>query len=339
MVSERSYNYPAKNAVRRCWMQFLPVDLSHSNDFGLYLPSHENLEQSGYLEKGLIGSRLIGAEHSQKKFLSVQRQAPGVWMVNGSIKEAVEFCKKSQFPRLRFANLDLDGNLHTFIEEILALARIFPSTRGSYLSITSYAARDQGALVQGIVNSCKFYSGLPSISSFVTQYGRMLGRYDHLLQLIPRHEATSHSHFQRELELLWWIVLMLSVIEPVVSEESSVFDHSYITHLDSLLVDLTNKVTADIDLLPDLDRLVFIANRELRSVLQNRRVHWWVQDLQRLAYWSSNRQPMRTWNFQIVAVDSDQVETAQSLLEQVWQLACHTPLLYVDPAGDRVTIG
>lgn len=336
---ERTYAYPAKDVVRGAWMRFLPSDFSHPNDYGLYLPAEENLELPGYLEKGMEPRRLIGAEHDSLRLSRLRENAGGIRVVPGSILEAIYLCEAESLPRLRFANLDFDGNLHTFVEELLALARVFPSMRGSYLSVTSYAARDRGALIQGVVNACKFYSGLPSTSAFTVHYGRMIGRYEHLLRLIPHAESSAHAHFQRELELLWWIVLMLSVIEPFTDGTISVFDQLFIDQLDELLGELTDQVQEHLARASSVDQMVFVANRGLRELLASRRVSWWVNDLQRLAYWSSNRQPMRTWNFRIVRTDRNQKETAQSLLEQVWSLASRTPLVYVDAEGEQVLIG
>lgn len=337
-MTERSYDYPAKNTVREEWMRFLPPDLSHPNDHGLYLPGVENLELPGYLGKGIAAARLIGAEHDPALMGAVAAQGGGITVIRGSLIEAIHHVEWSGLPRLRFANLDFDGSQHTFVEELLALARVFPSCRGSYLGITSYAARDRGALVQGIVNACKFYSGLPSGEMFVASYGRMLRRYEHLLRLIPNREASAHAHFQRELGLLWWIVLMLCVIEPQEEGGASVFDQRFIDELEETLQGLTQDVTREVGNGDGIDRVIFVANRELWRVLASRRVCWWVNDLRRLAYWSRNRQPMRTWYFRIVPTAARQRETAQTLLAQVWELASRAPLVYVDPDGEQVVI-
>lgn len=335
---ERTYDYPAKNTVREEWMRFLPPDLSHPNDFGLYLPGCENLEINGYLNKGMSARRLIGAEHDPSVIERVITNSGGIRLIRGSLLDAIHDCEWNNLPRLRFANLDFDGNQHTFLEEILALARIFPSIRGSYLGVTSYAARDKGALVQGIVNGCKFYSGLPTSSTFAHEYGHMLRRYEHLLHLIPRSEQGAHAHVQRELGLMWWIVLMLSVIDPLEGSRVSVFDQRFIDALEWTLGDLTGSVQAQLQDGNGTDRMIFLANRDLRNVLASRSVSWWVNDLRRLAYWSLNRQPMRTWYFRIVPVSPGQVETAQALLEQIWVLASRAPLVYVDSDGEQVVI-
>lgn len=337
-MTERSYDYPAKNAVREEWMCFLPLDLSHPNDFGLYLPGPENLELPGYLQRGMAVTRLIGAEHDPTVVGRVIANSGWIQLVRGSLLDAVHHCEWHELPRLRFANLDFDGNQHTFLEEMLGLARVFPSIRGSYLGVTSYAARDKGALVQGVVNACKFYSGLTSSSMFSHEYGHMLRRYKHLLRLIPNSEASVHAHVQRELGLLWWIVLMLAVIDPLEGTRLSVFDQGFIDRLDETLRELTSQVETDLSDGNGTERVIFLANRELRDVLSGRRVSWWVNDLRRLAYWSLNRQPMRTWYFRIVPLAQGQEETAQSLLEQMWTLASRAPLIYVDPDGEHVVI-
>jgi hypothetical protein len=337
-VMERSYDYPAKNTVREEWMRFLPSDLSHPNDYGLYLPGSENLELDGYLRRGMLITRLLGAEHDSSVMPQVIANSGGIRLIRGSLLDAIHHCEWYDLPRLRFANLDFDGNQHTFLEEILALARIFPSVRGSYLGVTSYAARDRGALVQGVVNACKFYSGLPASSAFSQQYGRMLRRYEHLLRLIPNSEASAHAHVQRELGLLWWIVLMLAVIDPLEGSRQSVFDQRFIDQLDEMLGELSHQVETELADGNGTERVVFLANRGLRDVLAARRVSWWVNDLRRLAYWSLNRQPMRTWYFRIVPLAPRQQETAQSLLEQLWTLASRAPLVYVDSDGEQVVI-
>lgn len=318
-------------------MRFLPDDLHHPNDTGLYLPSVENLEFDGYRKKGMRSHRLVGAEHDSSRFALANQNAQGIQLVPGSLCDAIELIERNKMPRLRFANLDFDGNQHTFTEELLALARVFPSSRGSYLAVTSYAARDKGALIQGIINACKFYSGLPSTSAFTMQYGHIIKRYELLLRLIPNGESTAHAHFQRELGLLWWIVLMLAVIDPPQIGMISVFDQSFIDKLDVILVNLTHKAEERLADTGGMADIIFVAERELRDVLAQRTVHYWVTDMRRYAYWSDNRQPMRTWFFRIAPLE-DKQETAQDLLEQVWNFASRFPLTYIDSEGNRVTI-
>lgn len=336
-MAERSYAYPAKETVRGEWMRFLPADLSTPQDHGLYLPGPENLELPGYLAKGMEPSRLVGAEHDPSRYAVIAKARSGIRLVNGSLLDAIYWCEGEGIPRLRVVNLDFDGNQHTFTEELLALSRVFPNRRGSYLGVTSYAARDHTALVQGVVNACKFYSGLPNGEAFVSGYGRMISRFSMLGQIFLRGESSEHAHVQRELGLLWWIVLMLAVIEPEEQAGPNVFDQTFVNELDAVLKGLTQEVEQDVAT-KALDRVVFIAKRALRDVLAERRVCWWVNDLRRLAYWSENHQPMRTWYFRIVPTAVRQQETAQTLLEQVWELSSRTPLIYVDEHGECNTI-
>lgn len=336
-VTERTYDYPAKNEVREAWMRFLPEFLQHPNDCGLYLPSVENLEFDGYCRKGIKPHRLIGAEHDSLRFDEARKNSQGIQLVHGNLLDAFNLIESSRLPRLRFANLDFDGNQHTFTEELMALARVFPSSRGSYLAVTSYAARDKSALVQGIINACKFYSGLPSTSVFTTQYGQILKRFELLTRLIPYGESTAHAHFQRELGLLWWIVLMLCVIDPPESGTISVFDQRFIDDLDAVLVELTREVEAKLSETGNMAEILFVARRELRDIMSKRTIHYWVTDMRRFAYWSDNRQPMRTWFFRVLPLDGLH-ETAQNLLEQVWNLASRFPLIYIDSEGNKVTI-
>lgn len=336
MTVERSYDYPAKNAVRSAWMHLLPDDLSHDDDWGLYLPAPENLELPGYLKKGIVSNRLLCPENDPNIFDAVRANAQGVHLISGSVADAVEEHVRLARPMLRFANLDFDGNQHTFIEELLALARILPGMKTSYLAVTSYAARDDSALLQGTINACKFFSSLPDVATFMQGYGQMMRRYRHLLRLIPRAASTPLAHMQRELGLLWWIVLMFGCVDT-----SDRYHHVDRLYIDQVIVEplrvLTQNVEQQLAGLRSRTDMVFVFEPVLRTLLQNRKVEVWIDHIERYAYWSINRQPMRTWFFRIRPIERADT-TMQDLLTQVWDLAVSNPLMYIDKSGSEVRI-
>lgn len=335
MSSERSYDYLAKNTVRNAWMRLLPEDLSAPNDFGFYLPAQQNLELDGYLAKGMVPSRLLCAENNSSVYADVQANARGVRLINGSIQQAIDHHRKSRAPLLRFANMDLDGSQHTVTEELLALASVLPARQTSYLAVTSYAARDGTTLQQGTMNTSKFFSGLPDVAGFMEGYGSVMRRYEHLLKLIPHHESTPLAHFQRELALLWWIVLMFGCVDKTRGYHH--VDRRFINVIGKPLRLLSDQVQKQMQILKSPTSMVFVLEPQLRNLLRSRQVHVWIDHIERYAYWSTNRQPMRTWHFRLRPVSPGEV-TLQDLLAQVWDLATSNPLIYVDKAGKDVRI-
>jgi hypothetical protein len=340
-VAERSYSYPAKNAGRQVWMRFLPPVFTHPRDFMLYLPARENLELERYLAKGLSPSQLIGAEHDRAEYPFVVLNAKGIQVVPGNVADAVEFVESHNLPRLRGANLDFDGRSHTFTEELLALARVMPSSRGSFLSITSHAARDMNALVQGTVNAAKIFTTLGAEPMFVERYGRMLAMYRNLLKLIPTHKSSDMAHFQREMGILWWIALMFGVIDrPEEATGYYTLNKPFIRSSDRILSELTEEVCERVSDRSSESDIVLIKDDKLLELVSERHVCAWVTAMQRVAYWSSNRQPMRTWHFAIQPIPKDsEPVTMQELVAQVWSLACNAPIVYIDKDGMQVQIG
>jgi hypothetical protein len=292
----------------------------------------ENLELEGYLKKGLLPERLLTAEHTSGRLAQVRCSSGGVHVVDGNVMNAVDYLTQMRRPRLRAAWLDFDGNPHTFVEELLSIARVLPSPQGGALGITGFAARDQGALRQGTINTSKFYSGLPNTGLFLRQYGRMMGQYDHLMRHIARGRSTALSHFQREMGLLWWLVLMFGVTHLPQGEPYYELDRNWIRRADKVLGEIKCDVERLLGTQARETDLVFVLNRALRELLQDRHVE--------IAFWSVNRQPMRSWFVKVQPWPHDEIRpTMQDLLDQVWTLACSSPLVYIDEAGETVTIG
>lgn len=340
-MAERSYQYPAKDRIRQDWMDFQPALYRDQRDFILYLPARENLEFDLYTAKGLAPSQMVGAEHCDGEYSHVAANSRGINLVQGNIRDTVEFIESRGLPRLRAANLDFDGRSHTFTEELLALARVMPSSRGSSLAITSYAARDRNGLIQGTVNAAKICSAV-ELEQFLPRYGRMLSLYRNLLHLIPNSESTPAAHFQREMGLLWWIVLMFGVVNPPEKTQGYyVLDTEFLESSRGILDHLTDEVQERLGANPRESDVVLLQSPELQELLAKRRVHVWITAMKRLAYWSSGRQPMRTWFFKVQPLlQGDGFSpTMQDLVAQVWKLACSAPIVFVDDAGVPVQIG
>ncbi len=336
---KRTYDYPAHNAIRAAWMHYLPPIFEASSDHILYLAGPENLELPGYLAKGLRPSQLTTAEHDKEIYPLVLANSGGVHVTSGGIQTAVEEMISRGIVRLRGAWLDFDGNAHSYTEELLALARLMPSQGGSSLGVTSYSARDRHALVQGTINAAKFYSGLPSSGQFIREYGNMMRQFEHVLRLIPQRDSSPLAHFQREMGFLWWLTLMFGVVNPTKGSDPNVIDNAFLERSEATLCAITDEVKQRLGTQPRETDLVFVLIPRLRHMLASRRVKAWITHLERYAFWSANRQPMRVWFAKIQPLPRGQpAPTMQDLLEQVWTLAIRSPLIYIDQAGKHVTI-
>ena len=336
---ERSYDYSAHNALRRAWMDYQLQGPIHLDDRMLYLAGVEHLELPGYLRLGYTPDQLLTCEHDQPRFRRVLANARGVNVVDGNVMDAVKFIKDQKWPRLRGAWLDFDGNCHTYTEELGALASVLPGPRGATLGVTSYAARDGEALIQGTVNASKFFSGLASVSQFTRQFGAQLHQYELLLAHIRSGEATPMTHFQREMGLLWWLVLMFGSLDLPQGEAYYRANREFVDQSREVLAALTAQVKETLGRDGSQTRWVWELNTDLRALLVNRRVNVWITHLERYAFWSANRQPMRTWFAKVLPwTDGGQGPTMQDLLTQVWNLSCRSPLIYIDEQGGTVTM-
>lgn len=336
---ERTYDYPAKNGVRDLWMAFLPPHIPNiAGCTGLYLPAPENLEGPGYAAKGFNPAMLIGAEHHPDRAAEVRVAAPGIQLVTGPIRAAVDHAIKSGLPRLTFANLDFEGSYNTYLEDLLSVFRAFPADPAGYLAVTSYAARDDEAIIQGVVNISKFYAGLGyDMSRFFRETGMMMERYKAMNRVLETESRVpDHMHLSRELGFLWWLAVGM-IVTAYRDDGYGTRDEAFLSTIEGHLREISSRVL-------DLGRgteFCLVPMPELAPLLQKKRCELWPKHLTHIAYHSHGRmkQAMRTWFVEVERIrDAAEMPTAQEVLEQVWQLARRTPLTYIDESGSRITI-
>ncbi len=330
---ETRYDYPARQALRGAWMDLLPRTIDPDDRF-LYLAGPGNRELPLYLQRGLCRSQLLTCEDDASRFHEVAHHADGVLVVPGNILRAIKFITVDGWPRLRGAWLDFDGNYHTFIEELTAIAAVLPSPRGAVLGVTSFCARDGEALVQGAVNANKFLSGLDSPELFQDGLRTILNQNEELMRLIPEGYSTPDTHAQRELGLLWWIVLMFGLVDLPDKGRYYQFDASFLRRIDQLTSPLKDKVLTAMALRGPDDPLPLERHEDLHRLLSLRKVSIQVTHVARYAFWSQERQPMRTWFIKVQPWPQDlPAPSMQQLLTRVFNLAHRSPLIYIDEHG------
>lgn len=335
MSLERSYDYPAKNAVRRAWMQFLPLSFQSSSYVrGLYLPGNANLELSGYLEKGVQAHQLIGAEHNEDVYERIKAQASGIHLVQGSIQEAVRQIKEREWNPLTFANFDFDGSCHTFVEDVLSVFSVFPLNDPAYLSVSSYSARDDEAVLQGIVNTSKFYSTFESTAQFWASYGRMMDRNTALRRQLPGSSVEDHVHLSRELGFLWWMALVMGSIDRCENAVWTV-NESYTQSFNDILQDITRRAMERIG---DQGEFRVLSDPRLGQQLRNRVCSLWPDRFEHYVWFTAQRQPMRTWMIRIQPLGQEEPRpTHFEVVEQLWNMATRTPLVYLNHSGTKIS--
>ena len=314
-------------------MSFLPETFPKNlRTYGLYRPSHGNLELADYRAKRINPNWLFGPEHDPDLCGAVKESAQGVRIVEGSVQDAVNIIQSEGQDHLTFANLDFDGAYNTYVEQILSVFRVMlnqPNELG-YLGVTSFAAREHG-LTQGMNNISKFYSGLDDFVGFHTDLGRMRDRYASLGKMLTKVDAEAHSHLARELGFLWWMVVGMGMISYDGQDGYGRFDDQYLSQdVGSCLAEIDQKCT-------ELKRgrdFVWTGVPELAKVLTKRRVCLWPTELVHIMHYTQRNQPMQTWflKFWRVNIEPDG-ETVQNLLRQIWELAVRSPLLYIDRNG------
>ncbi|OGL62233.1 hypothetical protein A3C09_01720 [Candidatus Uhrbacteria bacterium RIFCSPHIGHO2_02_FULL_47_44] len=325
----RDYDYPAKNTVRDAWMRFLPEFFQDTQAHGLYLPGHQNLEFPCYEQKRLSKDRLIGIEHDPSRFAAVKRKANGIRLIHGNVRDAVCEIEQQHIPRLRFANLDFEGLYSRLISEILSLFRVFPSTSGGYLCVTSFSSRDEETLLQGMIHTSKFYSGRAERTEFMSDYGRMVNRYVALKHILKDPRASDHSHLTRELGFLWWMTLVMGVMQ-FPGDTYGIIDEAYLTELDAILERIDERSRARSEGTLDF-HLVY--DTELATRMCAHTSCLWPSGFQHFIYYTAPGLPMHVWMLKIDFINTKKKPSHQDVLEQVWQFATRTPLIYVDKMG------
>lgn len=335
MPTERSYDYPAKNAVRRAWMQFLPSTFFSSVPVrGLYLPGNANLELPGYLEKGLRAKNLIGVEHDERIVDRIGALGSGIELVSGSIKDAVQRIKDRRWNPVTFANFDFDGSCHTFIEDVLSVFSVFPLTDYAYLSVSSYMARDDEAVLQGIVNTSKFYSSFEQAAPFWAAYGTMMDRYSALRRQLAGSTVEDHAHLSRELGFLWWIALVMGCVEDQDGQTWAV-NQTYLDSFEDILREITHRARERIG---DMGEFRVLCDLRLGERLNQRMCYLWPDRFEHYVWFTAHRQPMRTWMIRLQSFGNEEVRpTHFEIVEQLWNMATKTPLVYFNQSGTRIS--
>lgn len=328
-MKERTFGYPANDYQREEFARFIPS----GPGAGLYLPGPENLELPLFLGRGYRSVDLMGAEHNDDAYPEVLRNAQGVRVIRGSVRQAVETIEREQLPPLRFASLDFDGSHDTDTTDLLAVARVFPADPDGYLRVTSYAARDQDAVRQGVIAGSKFYSALGDLDRFQRGFDRMLRRYTHLRKHLPHAVAPDQAHLCRELGFLWSMVLFMGFTR--FDGPYGTLDAASLEAVNAVLVGISDRVMAQ----KRGTQFVRVRDAKLRNILSGRHCQMWPTDFRHYAYQSRMGQPMRRWFFRICPMRGTDLPTVLEVIEQVWELAVRAPLIFVDPHGDPITFG
>lgn len=332
----RTYDYPAKNAVRERWMRFLPASFtSHMQVHGLYLPGAENLELSGYLAKGLNPANLIGLEREDQTFRKLRRRAGGIVAQKATTEEAIKKICLTGGPLLTFASLDFESSYHHFAANtILPLFQILPAQEAGYLSVTSYAARDSELSELALTNLTRFQSALGNPDGFYTNLGRILDRFTDQKKQVDS-EATDHAHMCRELGFLWWVALGLGFTDRDGNGQTpGKLNDSGLNAIWPLVV----KIAESVAHLDNNDLMLAKTNPALSEALANYQAQLWPTDFQRLLYYSQNGQPMQTWFIRVCRLaEEEQRPTVRGLVRQIWELAARAPLQYINNAGKLIT--
>ncbi len=332
---ERNYDYPAKNAVRDAWMRFLPPFFSSKYPVcGLYLPGCSNLELPGYLAKGIAPSHLVGVECLKHLQDRIEMHGSPIHLVRGTIQDAIQMIKERQWYPIAFANFDFDGSYRTSIVDVLSVFTVFASDEPAHFSVSSYCARDDEAMLEGMVNTCKFYSMFESSSRFWTAYGRMKDRYEALRQQLPNSRVEDHAHLSRELGFIWWVALLIGTIE---NRHGGMWsrNESYLQTFDDILAEITTSIEPRIR--RDSELHVYHDPR-LSERLKARSCYLWPDRFEHYVWYTAQNQPMRAWMIRLQPLQEDEERpTHFDVIEQLWNMATKTPLIYFNTNGTRIS--
>lgn len=331
-MTERTYDYPSKNAVREAWMDFLP-DFHGTHAHGLYLPGPENLELPGYLKKGCLSQHLVGCEHNKAAAFRLARRPTPTRLVGGNIRDGVELIESIGWPRLTFANLDFDGMYDTYVEEIMSLFRVFPAATDGYLAITSYGARDDECLEQGAVNISKFHVA-SGHGGFLPEVGALCDQWMVVKRLV-RSDIPCQHYVSREIGLLWWLALLMSAVGYQDDTAYGAIDTAFVGRIQEALEVLTSKVK----ILGRATHFLLLDEPQITAWFAQQPAMLWPTDLRHFLYHSQGNQPMHTWFLRICCMEPPHLPTAQEVVRQVWQLAMRAPVVYVDETGNILTSG
>lgn len=316
-------------------MRFLPMHFQDPQAYGLYLPGIQNLELQSYRRKRMSEQRLIGIENDPERIDAVRENAGRINLLHGNVPDAVQFIQESDLPRLRFANLDFEGLYNRLIGEILSLFRVFPSEKGGYLCVTSFSSRDEETLLQGMIHTSKFYSGRRLRGEFLVDYSRMVNRYASLGRNRSHPLRTpDYSHLTRELGFLWWMTLVMGVMQYEEGGYGFV-DETYLKKIDVILEKIRERASALAEGKLDFH---LVHESELADVMSQQRCCLYPSKFQHYIYYNGHQLPMHVWMLKIDFVKEGKRPTHQEVLERVWELATRTPLVSVDKNGDAITL-
>lgn len=195
----------------------------------------------------------------------------------------------------------------------------------------SFSSRDEETLLQGMMHTSKFYSSRSRRGEFLVDYGHLVKRYAELDRTLTRPNRTSNSgHLTREFGFLWWMSLVMGVMQ--YSECGyGILDEVYLIKIDVVL----EKIRIRVDLLSERNLDFHLVHEpELASIMAEQSCCLWPSVFQHHIYYNGYQLPMRVWMLKIDFVKEGKQPTHQEVLERVWQLGVHTPLVSVDKNSD-----
>lgn len=327
------YSSPAKRQVRAMYFagleRMLPL-LGSAPVNGVYLPGVHNWEGPGYARLGL---KPFAVERNARRYARIVDPAQSahplkeVDLFQGSLLAFMEEQALAGGPRLSFANCDFEGRVHAIADELMATFSLFPGPDAGYMAITTFAARDDRTIIDGVLHlnylnaalAGEAFEDLGAVTDQWAAYVRAHGR-----------QSRYFNQVARDFGLLWRLVLGMGLVEMPTEGPGA-------------LISGRHRAVAE------ACRIMYMRASEIRS-FGSQPFLYRIEDpglgvrfsrytvsiipltLQRIVYRSvAGRNRMCTW---LIGFHRTAPVLWSNAVASLWHMYCMSTLLYVDDLGE-----
>lgn len=326
------YNSSAKRQVREMYFagleRILPL-LGSAPLNGVYFPGVNNWEGPRYAQLGLAPfaverdaqryARIIDPADSANPMSSQQ-------LFHGSLLEFMECRAKAGGPRLAFANCDFEGRVHAIADELMAVFTLFPGSQAGYMAITTFAARDDRTIVEGVLHLNYLNAVLEGAA------------FDNLGPVMDQWASYVHAHGRqsryfnqvaRDFGLLWRLVLGIGLVEMPARGPGGLIDrrHHAVAQACRQMYTRASQVRS----FGEKPFLYRISDPGLLTEFSRYTTEVVPLTMQRIVYRSvAGKNRMCTW---LVSFHRSSPVLWREAVERLWHLYCMSTLFYVDANG------
>lgn len=319
-----------KDDVRLHWLRTVISTVPPSQRAAariLFLPGRACLEVPLYTDAGFATANLVGVERDPKIAAVIRKSCPDLPLHEETV---AAFFEKSRHHNSHFAamNLDYNGQLSSFAEDLYGALPQLASDESTCLSFTALCTRDQQTVVDTAIHLTALRSALGALP-----FQRLADALQREHMRYPIGGSASHATVARQTgrELSFIGALMVSLGK----ENDRTDDQSWQSDISAMFASLRTQITPLMLARLLRGRAFYIADAPwFAERFSARRVTRVPVSFARYTYLSSGvAHRIRVWQ---VRFENRPASSLKNILENTIELVLRTPLHVYDASGNLV---